>query len=78
MIRTLISVKDLIAVLATQDPDAVIVLGNDAEGNQYTPAASITGGFYAAVTSYRGIFYEAGGIWNAADGIPAVSLDPLN
>lgn len=43
-----VTVRKLIAMLETQDPDRIVVVTNDAEGNSFAPLASIVAGAFRA------------------------------
>jgi hypothetical protein len=48
------TVKDLIAELQDHDPDRVVIISKDAEGNGYSPLSCALTGAYRAETTWRG------------------------
>ncbi len=82
------TVQELIAELQQMDPERLIVMAKDAEGNGYSPLSSMWEGGYAAESTYSG---EAGleelteedkkdGYVqeDVVDGVPALVLCPTN
>lgn len=51
-------VKDLIALLQQQDPEAIAVLSSDGEGNNYSPVSAVSDGFYKGENTWSGSFYD--------------------
>lgn len=47
-------VKDLIKLLEKEDPNALVVIQKDPEGNYYSPLNMIDGGFYSAYSIFNG------------------------
>lgn len=47
-------VKDLIKLLEQEDPDALVVIQKDSEGNDYSPLSLIDAGGYVADNSWSG------------------------
>ena len=85
------TVRELIAILTPMDPDRIVVLQKDAEGNGYSPLRD--GGVddnavYAAETTWHGEVYietltpalERGGYTeeDTGSGVPCVVLVPVN
>lgn len=74
------AVRDLIAALGKLNPDALVVLAKDAEGNGFSPLCSasvdtaITEGHYDAHSAWAGDFY----IDDGEPGVPAVAFWPEN
>ncbi len=48
------TVAQLIEQLKTCDPDAIVVMAKDGEGNDYTPLAGFWSGVYRAETTWYG------------------------
>ena len=85
-------VKDLIAALATMDPDALVVLQKDSEGNGYSPLTGVDDNcIYVPLSTWHGEIYlrkltpflkEEGfgeeDVYDGSDGRPAVVLYPVN
>lgn len=69
------TVQELIIALVAQDPTAEVVIDQNGDGAICRPVVFVAPGFYAAAPSGPGRFYDAGGIWTAVDGVPAVCLD---
>ena len=83
-----ITVKNLIAQLQQENPDAIVVMAKDAEGNGYSPYCDFWAGVYQAETTYSGeVGYPAltdelrdegyGEEDVLPDGVPAVILCPM-
>ena len=51
-------VKDLIKLLQAEDPEAVVILQSDGEGNDYSPVRSIWTGKYVAASKHHGTAYD--------------------
>jgi hypothetical protein len=51
------TVKELQEILSSLDPDTVVVLSADSEGNNYSPLSSHSEGVYQAQTTWMGDFY---------------------
>ncbi len=49
-------VKQLIKLLQKEDPDRIVVVASDAEGNNYSPLSDITTGAYDPETTYSGVY----------------------
>jgi hypothetical protein len=79
-------VKTLMGLLETCDPEALVVMASDGEGNSYSPLADFTDGHYVADTTYSGWFmsgkeeYEEEEEYekDLADSVPAVLLYPTH
>jgi len=48
------TVKELIDKLKKEDPDRIVVMSKDSEGNSYSPLHSFWTGAYKAETTWRG------------------------
>lgn len=48
------TVKELIEHLEKQDPDQLVVMAKDGEGNDYSPLADFWSGSYEAETTWHG------------------------
>ena len=48
------TVKELIELLRDQNPDAIVVMSKDSEGNSYSPFSSLWAGSYLAETTWGG------------------------
>lgn len=64
------TVRELIAQLQEEDPDRVVILQSDPEGNSFSPLREVWVGGYRAETPRRG---EMG---PPSDGVPALVLVP--
>jgi hypothetical protein len=84
-----LTVRDMIAALQREDPDAIVVMAKDAEGNSYSPYRQLWAGVYQAETTWDGVVgfpaltneLRADGYTEEdvlPDGIPAVILTPIN
>jgi hypothetical protein len=74
-------VSDLIALLNTLDPDALVVMSKDGEGNQYTPwSGDYLDTRYSADSSWSGEIEDADEPWDSdgVDCVKAVVLWPTN
>lgn len=82
------TVRELIEQLSSVEPDRIVVMSKDAEGNGYSPLADWWGGSYKAETTWYG---EAGlesltpemeakgyGDGDVVRGVPAIILQPVN
>ncbi len=47
-------VKELIKLLRKEDPDRIVIMAKDAEGNDYSPLSSFWTGAYKAETTWYG------------------------
>jgi hypothetical protein len=86
------TVRELIEVLSACDPDDLVVLQKDAEGNNYSPLESHWLAVYAPTTTWFGEAYpreltdvdrergytDAGLLYDGDDGVNAVVLCPVN
>lgn len=83
------NVGELIKILSEQDPDRIVVVSRDAEGNSYSPLSGLWTGTYVADTTWSGSIgleglsdelQEAGYTEEdvAEDGQPAIVLQPVN
>lgn len=52
------TVRELIADLQTLDPDHMVVLSQDAEGNGYSPLTGFSEGRYEALSTWSGDVYS--------------------
>lgn len=50
-------VKHLIKTLQKEDPEMLIVMSKDGEGNSFSPLADIGDGFYVAESTWSGDLY---------------------
>jgi hypothetical protein len=84
-----ITVREMIAALQREDPDAIVVMAKDAEGNSYSPYRQLWAGAYQAETTWYGKAgppaltdeLRAEGYTEEdvfPDGVPAVILTPIN
>jgi hypothetical protein len=84
-----VKVKDLINELKKTDPERLVIMSKDAEGNSYSPLSDWWEGAYRAETTWYGEvgleeltddFKEAGyGEEDVIeDGVPALILCPVN
>jgi hypothetical protein len=53
------NVRELIAELQNIDPDIIVVLQKDAEGNGYSPLSGITEAWYFAESTWAGEVYSS-------------------
>ena len=69
-----VTVRELITRLMQADPDAIVVMASDAEGNGYSPLSDVERAFYRPNTSWSGDVVESdeGGVF------PAAVLYPVN
>ena len=83
------TVKELIEALSKEDPNRIIVMSRDAEGNGYSPLADWWLGAYKAETTWSGEVglekldetAKTAGYGEEdviADGTPAIILCPVN
>jgi hypothetical protein len=83
------TVRELIAELSKLDPNRLVVMSSDAEGNSYSPLSGFWVGAYKAKTTWSGeVGYEVltdferkHGYTEAdlvTDGVPAIILQPMN
>ena len=47
-------VKELINLLREEDPEAIVIMAKDSEGNSYSPLSDFWCGVYQAETSWSG------------------------
>lgn len=78
----MMKVIDLIGVLQSQDPQALVLLAADGEGNAYLPMdteGAFTDGFYHPAMATDGDFYtvEEDKDQIPSDAVPAVVLWPM-
>ena len=81
------TVRELIAKLNKIDPDRIVVMSSDSEGNNYSPLSGMWTGAYRAENTYRGEVglesltedtIEAGYTDDdVVDGKPALILTPI-
>jgi hypothetical protein len=56
----MLKVRDLIEILETADPNSIVILACDAEGNGYSPVVEeYSTGVYIPDTTWSGEFYSA-------------------
>mgnify|MGYP003440574857 CR=1 FL=1 len=73
------TVRDAIAILSTQNPDAILIIQKDAEGNDYSPLSNIDGeARYHAETTWHGEVYRMNDEDGPKDGAECVVLVPVN
>jgi hypothetical protein len=51
-----ITVKQLIKMLKKEDPNRLVVMASDSEGNSFTPLADISAGNYEETSEWSGEF----------------------
>jgi len=61
------TVKELIEQLKKEDPDRLVIMAKDPEGNGYSPLSDFWSGAYRAETTE-----------DVIDGVPALILTPIN
>lgn len=81
-------VRELIEQLQKQDPEAIVVLQRDSEGNGFSPLSGLYFGAYEAETTWSGNFgpheltesmVKAGySEEDVVHGVSAVALHPIN
>jgi hypothetical protein len=85
-------VKKLIKLLKKQDPDRLVVLSTDGEGNSYSPVSDMSTGGYRAENTWSGEvgpeeftdemkeagYYDEDDVYNGKDDVPALVLWPIN
>ncbi len=71
----MITVRELIELLQKEDPDRVVVMSKDIEGNGFSPLFDMSAHAYAEETRWAGELYDevVGG-----DGVRALCLWPSN
>jgi len=70
-------VKELIEELGKYDPDMLLVMSKDAEGNRYSPLSGLFDGHYVPSNTWSGdILDEEDEI--SEDAVPALVLCPVN
>jgi hypothetical protein len=67
------TVAKLINLLSKSDPNSIVILSKDAEGNGYSPLDSLTNAYYHAETTWYGEVTDDG-----EGGKPALVLYPIN
>lgn len=71
------TVRELIKQLEESDPESIVVLSKDAEGNRFSPLYKLTPERYVSENSYSGwIEYEDAD--SGPDDVHAVVLWPIN
>lgn len=83
------TVRELIALLSVEDPERLVVMAKDAEGNYYSPLHGTWAGAYKARSTWSGEVgfeylteaeiiqgYGEGDV--VTDGVPALILTPVN
>ena len=48
-------VSELIELLQGEDPDRIVIMAKDSEGNDYSPFSSLWAGAYFAETTWSGV-----------------------
>lgn len=83
-------VKDLIKQLESEDPERIVVMAKDGEGNGYSPTSDYWLGIYVPDSTWSGaVFCERDGgkppegygeedCYDGEDGQPALILCPVN
>lgn len=75
----MITVKQLVENLEKCDPDAVVILQKDAEGNGYSPLADTTIGMYMPDSTWSGeVYFNVKPVEETEEEINAVILGPVN
>ena len=82
------TVKELIEQLKKEDPDRLVIMAKDPEGNGYSPLSDFWSGAYRAETTWFGEVglesltdeYRKQGFSeeDVIDGVPALILTPIN
>jgi hypothetical protein len=77
------TVAELMAELQKMNPESLVVLQKDAEGNGYSPLRGVDdSAVYVAESTYSGTAYSqqdaADGYSEAESGVPCVVLHPIN
>lgn len=83
------TVRELIELLKNEDPDRLVIMAKDSEGNSYSPLADMWSGAYVADTTWSGEVgldelteelraqgYDEEDV--SEDGVPALILCPTN
>lgn len=81
-------VKELLQLLANEDPERIVVMAKDAEGNGYSPLHGLWSGAYRAETTWHGevgfekitpeLRQQNYSEMDVCDGVPAIILTPVN
>lgn len=76
------TVKELIKQLSECNPDDLVILSSDGEGNDYSPLSDISLGRYQKNTKWSGEFLQDGDSWSGWEDDEnisrAVALYPIN
>jgi hypothetical protein len=82
------TVKELIELLSKENPERIVVMAKDAEGNGYSPLSSFWVGAYKAETTWYGsvgfesmtpeLRQQGYSDEDVCDGQPAIILSPVN
>lgn len=83
------TVAELIELLKDENPERIVIMSSDAEGNSHSPLSSFWSGAYRADTTWSGdVGMESIGDEDRAagftdedllnDGVPALILSPTN
>lgn len=72
------TVGELIEKLSAFNPDRLVILSGDAEGNAYSPLDGISVGYYEADSTWSGEWYGAEDEECPEDIPPAIVLWPVN
>ncbi|MFE7717551.1 hypothetical protein ACFU44_00745 [Nocardia rhizosphaerihabitans] len=75
------NVREWIEVMSKLNPEALVVLAKDEEGNAFSPLAYIEPGYYTAETTWSGEFFTESNELPEEPGVPdvcAVALWPIN
>jgi hypothetical protein len=81
-------VKELLELLKDEDPERIVVMAKDGEGNGYSPLSGVWSGAYQAETTWYGragaeqltpeLREQGYGEEDVCDGDPAIILTPVN
>jgi hypothetical protein len=83
-----VRVKELIELLSKENPERIVIMSRDAEGNGYSPLSSLWAGAYKADTTWCGevgiesltpeLRQQGYGEGDICEGQPAIILSPVN
>ncbi len=86
----LLTVEGLITILGRFDPERIVIMSKDAEGNGFSPLSEITMAAYIPVSSWGGEIgleeiteleelagHDESSLFSS-DGIPCIILEPIN
>lgn len=74
----MMTVRELIELLSTLEPERVVILSSDREGNSYSPLDAYSEDYYVAETTYSGEVYPTLEEADSDDAVPCVVLAPVN